>query len=82
MATSSKAKETAVVDEHEGKVPVRLPRISGEDTYVYVCVNNTGYSIKRGETTYVEPYIAEEIERSEAAREAFFKKSDAMKSKG
>ena len=69
------------IEMNDGLVTVKLPRLPGCDDYVYVSVNNVGYSIKRGEATRVPDFIAAEVERSEAAREAFYDTQSSLSSK-
>ena len=65
--------------EDNGLVTVKLPRESGADEFVYVSVNNIGYSIKRGEAIKVPQCVAQEIRRSEAAKEKLWQTKDTYR---
>ena len=69
--------EEAVYDPWE-RVPVKLPRVSGGEEIVYVSVNDYSCTIPRGKTVEVPRFIKEELDRSEAAKEALDAKMDEL----
>ena len=80
MATA-KSQKTSGDTSGYNMVKVKLPRLSGEDDFVYVCVNDVGYSIKRGEAIEVPDFIAAELDRSEAARDKLYETMEAKAAK-
>ena len=79
MATAKKteAEATAAAAGVE-KVKVKLPRTSGTESQVYVSVNDYSCVIPRGVEVEVPVFVKEELDRAEAAREAFLFKSDEL----
>ena len=62
----------------EEKVEVVLPRAGEkEDPNAFVSINGVGYRIGKGKRSQVPPEVAEELERSERARDVM----DAHKAK-
>lgn len=76
MATTKKPAAAAKENE-EGFVTVKLPREAGADEIVYVSVNSIGYAIKRGEPIKVPKAVANEIRRSERAKEKLWATKDS-----
>ena len=73
--------EEAVYDPYE-RVPVKLNRESGADEVVYVSVNDYSCTIPRGKTVMVPRFIKEEIDRSEAAKEALHLTEESLMNQG
>ena len=68
MATTKKTKTENANDD---RVEVFIPRGgANEDPNLFVSVNGVNYLLPRGKKSLVPPHIAEEIERSERAKEA------------
>ena len=62
--------EEAVVYDPWEKVPVKINKESGTDEQLYVSVNDYSCIIPKGKTVMVPRCVKEEIERSQAAKEA------------
>lgn len=75
---NSKKPVAAANENEEGFVTVKLPREAGADEIVYVSVNNIGYAIKRGEAIKVPKAVANEIRRSERAKEKLWETKDSF----
>ena len=73
--------EEEVYDPYE-RVPVKLNRESGSDEVVYVSVNDYSCTIPRGKTVMVPRFIKEEIDRSEAAKEALHLTEENLMNQG
>ncbi len=74
-ATEKKGRKTkaqaATEDQHAGLVPIRLFKDGGKyKDDVFVAVNGRGFQIKRGETVWVPPCVAEVLEQSMAQDDA------------
>lgn len=81
MATAKKGATTMEV-KPEDRVPVKLPRLDGNgDEQVYVSVNDYSCIIPRGQTVMVPKFVADEIERSEAAKDRLFATRESHLSK-
>jgi len=79
--TVEEIEEEAVYDPYE-RVPVKLPRVSGADEIVYVSVNEYSCTIPRGKTVMVPRFIKEEVDRSEAAKEALHATEESLMNQG
>ena len=80
MATTKKAVEEAAVEpitelDPWEKVKYKLPRLGTNDMDVYVSVNDYTCIIPRGKTVEIPRCVVAELERSEAAKEAFYKRN-------
>ena len=60
------------------KVEVKLQRESGKDEMVYVSVNDYSCIIPRGKTVMVPRFIKDELDRSEAAKEALAETTEKL----
>lgn len=66
-------------NKKEDRVEVFIPRAqANEDPNLFVSVNGVAYLLPRGKRSMVPAHIAEEIERSNKAQEAWDEKSAAM----
>lgn len=64
------------------KVKIRIPKNSPkEEPNLYVAINGVSYLIPRGEEVEVPQYVADEIARSNAARDAFYSTVDSLSTK-
>lgn len=64
------------------KVKIRIPKQSPkEEPNLYVAINGVNYLIPRGEEVEVPQFVADEIERSNAARDAFYSTVAALTTK-
>lgn len=65
--------------KNDERVEVFVPKgASNEDPNLFVSVNGVSYLLPRGKRSRVPAHIAEEIERSNKAQEAWDEKSAAM----
>ena len=78
---NEEAQEEEIYDPWE-RVPVKLNRESGADEVVYVSVNDYSCTIPRGKTVMVPRFIKEEIDRSEAAKEALHLTEESLMNQG
>ncbi len=61
------------------RVSVSIPRGTERgDPNVTVIINGKTYILPRGKKSMVPPCVAEELERSEKARDRYYQKSDAL----
>ena len=74
---AAKKPAAAAKEDETGFVTVKLPREAGADDIVYVSVNSVGYAIKRGEAIKVPKAVANEIRRSERAKEKLWETKDS-----
>ena len=62
-----------------GRVEVAVPRgAEREDPNLFVGINGVSYLLPRGRTSLVPPEVAEEIARSERARDALDETMDRL----
>ena len=80
MATKKEDTAAAAVEVKDPmeRIPYKLPRQPGLDEVVYVSVNDYSCTFKRGEKVMIPRFVAEELDRSEAAKEAFDNKRDQL----
>lgn len=64
------------------KVKIRIPKLSQkEEPNLFVGINGVNYLIPRGKEVEVPQFVADEIERSNAAREKFFESVETLSAK-
>lgn len=62
--TETKATETKAKVSAEERVPVFIPKgLPNDDPNFYVSSNDTEYLLPKGQTSYVPPNVARQIER-------------------
>ena len=63
----------------QNRVEIFVPKgVSGEEPHVFISVNGVNYLLPRGKKSQVPPEVAQEYERSEAAREALDKRIETL----
>lgn len=77
--TNITEKTEAATKKNEVLVPVFIEKgYHGEEENYLVSINGTNYLFPRGETSYVPPHVAYEIERSRKAQRHLDKKQKKM----
>lgn len=78
----AKTNENTAKTEPVTKVKYRLPRGSSkEDPNFFVAINGKTYLIPRGVEVEIPDFVVAEIERSNQARDQFYKTVDALSNK-
>lgn len=81
MATTKKTEEKAVIPE--GYEEIMIPKAdANEDKDLFIGINGENWLIPRGKKTAVPGYVAEEIRRSEEAKETLEKVKGALLDEG
>lgn len=76
MADNVKNSKPKMVDKF-------IPRgYSNDDPNLFVSINGYNYILPRGKTSTIPAYVAEEIDRSQAAQERYNDTVDKMRSRG
>ena len=66
----------------EGRVTVTVPRArKGEAEDLFVCLNGVNYLIPKGKAVQVPPEVAAEIERAQAAEEAYHDAAEELQNR-
>ena len=69
-------------DDTIERVDVTIPRArAGEDPNLFVGINGVNYILPKGKTSTVPVFVAEEIKRSEGAKDYQDEYSDAKRAK-
>ena len=72
-------KHTDILPETGERVEVQIPRGGErEDPNLFVGINGVSYLLPKGRTSLVPPEVAEEIARSERARDALDETMDRL----
>ena len=85
MATPKKPVEEVVETEYDPyeMVDIRIPRGSEKDDPMeFVSVNGRNFLIPKGKKCQVPRYIADEWNRSQRAKEAYYEKMEELQSRG
>ena len=81
MATTKKTEVKAVIPE--GYEEIMIPKAdANEDKDLFIGINGENWLIPRGKKTAVPEYVAEEIRRSEEAKETLERVKGALLDEG
>lgn len=65
-----------------GRVKIKIPRGNAKDEQdVFVGINGVNYIVPKGKEVSVPDFVAQEIERSQAAQERFFETQGRLTAK-
>lgn len=65
-----------------GRVKIKIPRGNAKDEQdVFVGINGVNYIVPKGKEVSVPGFVAQEIERSQAAQERFFETQGRLTAK-